>query len=317
MDDSMEPWESGAGGIFGRCMILVLLLVMGGGAQVMMLVPLAYAVYLSFLWCVQVHLLFPVVLLKEQEQADPPQDCRVTWVGDEEGKSEAWYFQAASEAPASTVCIFHGNGEYISAYLPIVEWLNEEGFNVLLPEYRGYGRSEGTPIEEAIVGDVLKHFEALSHVGSFSPDRLIYMGVSVGGGVAASVATKRPPLAIVAMSTFYSIPRIAQQYGVPEVIARGMLYNIFDNRHNLQAVRAKHNVPIFMAHGTQDTIVNIEHARQLADELGVKLYTRPCGHNFNFDNDMKQRIRSFLPAARPASPLGESRRTPSVTPASP
>ena len=251
--DLEEP-RPGPASTASRVVMLCLLVGLGGGVKMLTVFPLAYLAYLGFLWSVQIHMLFPVVGLKQQEQSTPPEGCKVCWVGDTEGSSESWFFEAAvpNGGKAGTVCMFHGNGDTISSFTPLARWFNEQGFHVLIPEYRGYGRSEGTPVEAAIVEDVLKHIQGLAHgFESFSLDNLIYFGMSVGGGIASAVAARRPPQALILLSTFYSIPKLSVQYGVPEFISRGLLHNIYDNKTNIKKVMDKHNVQVFLAHGTK------------------------------------------------------------------
>ena len=62
-----------------------------------------------------------------------------------------WFL--ASREPQGTVVVFHGNAENLSTQVNSVLWLVKEGFNVFIIDYRGYGRSEGTPTVEGIMID--------------------------------------------------------------------------------------------------------------------------------------------------------------------
>eukprot|EP00754_Rhynchopus_humris_P003251 Rhum_TRINITY_DN11737_c0_g2::Rhum_TRINITY_DN11737_c0_g2_i1::g.46826::m.46826/K06889/K06889; uncharacterized protein len=304
--------------MLGQVAMMGLLLSMAGGAKAVACIPAMYLCYLIFLWASQISFLFPISALTAPVSG-PPEGVKVSWVDGEDGSSEAWFFEASRrevrddgvrrESGIPTVCIFHGNGDFIQSYTFLAQWLVELGYNVLVPEYRGYGRSQGTPTEEDIISDMKTHIRELTSEPYFDETNLIYFGVSVGGGIASSLAVHYPPKALILLSTFYSIPSVSKRYGVPEFVARQLLHNIYDNAANLKEVRDKHGVPVFMAHGTEDTIVDYSHAERLAAHIGVDVYTRRCGHNdFHFDEEYRARIEAFLepfskaPLSPPSSP---------------
>eukprot|EP01064_Diplonema_japonicum_P012697 TRINITY_DN20081_c0_g1_i1.p1 TRINITY_DN20081_c0_g1~~TRINITY_DN20081_c0_g1_i1.p1 ORF type:complete len:309 (+),score=45.78 TRINITY_DN20081_c0_g1_i1:40-927(+) len=282
--------------MLGRIVLTAMLLLIGGGVKALGVIPLMYFMYLCFLWFVQCQLLFPTMALQPPE-GNPPKDAKISWVDDptDDGSSEAWYFDNPQMAKAPTVFIFHGNGEYINNYVGVARWFMAMGLNVAIPEYRGYGKSTGVPTEDAIIDDISRHIVELSSEPTFDQTNLIFFGVSVGGGVAASLAVRFPPKAIVLQSTFYSIPRIALDYFIPEFLSRTVLSNIFDSKRNLLRVIERHGTSIFLAHGTEDTIVPYAHAEWLSVELGLSIYSRKCGHNdFYLDGEYKESIQEFL-----------------------
>ena len=186
------------------------MLAVGGGVRILGILPLLYMVYLMFMWGIQCHLLFPTMAIPPVS-GGRPKDAKVQWIDDQDGVScsEGWFFEAPGEGVAPTVLIFHGNGEYINAYVSVARWFNELGYHVLLPEYRGYGKSVGTPIEKDIQSDMKAHIDLCASSNQrFDKTRLVYYGISVGGGIASSLATVTPAQAIILQSTFYSIPRI-------------------------------------------------------------------------------------------------------------
>lgn len=67
-------------------------------------------------------------------------------------KLHTWLIKA--ERPRGVVLFLHGNAENISTHIGSVYWLPEQGFDVLLLDYRGYGKSEGTPDFPEVYQDV-------------------------------------------------------------------------------------------------------------------------------------------------------------------
>lgn len=115
------------------------------------------------------------------------------WIKTPDGERlNAWYLPAATAHPQGTVLLVHGNAGNIASHLGSVYWLPARGFNVLLFDYRGYGRSSGTPTLGGLHQDTVSALDYLLHRRHVAPDRLIVLGQSLGGAVAA-VAMNRAP----------------------------------------------------------------------------------------------------------------------------
>lgn len=95
----------------------------------------------------------------------------------------AW-FLPASGAAKGTVLHLHGNAANISNHLPLVAWLPARGYNVLMLDYRGFGRSEGSPTLDGIVEDALAALKYLRSRPDVDRDRLVVFGQSIGGATA-------------------------------------------------------------------------------------------------------------------------------------
>ena len=75
-------------------------------------------------------------------------------------KLHAWFLPAQGRAKG-TVLHLHGNAANVSNHLPLVAWLPPRGFNVLTLDYRGFGRSQGTPSLDGVVDDAAAALEYL------------------------------------------------------------------------------------------------------------------------------------------------------------
>ena len=69
-------------------------------------------------------------------------------------KLHAWFLPAGGTA-RGTVLHLHGNAANVSNHLPLVAWMPARGYNVLMLDYRGFGKSEGRPTLDGIVEDAL------------------------------------------------------------------------------------------------------------------------------------------------------------------
>lgn len=191
-----------------------------------------------------------------------------------EDSVEAWFIPspAPGSEPKPSVVFAHGNAELIDDWADALAPLGALGVHVLLPEYRGYGRSGGVAGEAAIAEDFLEFVRRLEERSDVDPERIVYVGRSLGGGVVCSLALRRAPRALVLMSTFTSARAMARRYLVPGFFVQDR----FDNLHSVGRVGA----PLWVVHGTRDDLIPPSHARALAQASpSSKLTFYDAGHN--------------------------------------
>ena len=83
------------------------------------------------------------------------------------------------------------------------------GFSVFIFDYRGYGRSTGQPSEAGLYRDAQTAWDPLTRQRGIAPQRIVLFGESLGGAVAARLAARQPPGALVLSSVFTSAPDLA------------------------------------------------------------------------------------------------------------
>lgn len=206
--------------------------------------------------------------------AKPPYPGSILLVRDIGGgeKIEAIFISAGGPDPAPLVVYFHGNAEIQDLQPHIVEGYGRLGFNVLLPEYRGYGRSGGQPSQETIRSDAAHFVDEASKLPSVAPGRLVIHGRSLGGGAAADLARVRPPQAMILESTFTSVPAMAWGMGVPGFLAK----NKFETDQVVKAAA----FPMLIFHGDVDDVIPVSHGRKLRDLNPRARYIEyHCAHN--------------------------------------
>lgn len=176
-----------------------------------------------------------------------------------DGRVEAWLLPGrgvSHEAKGPAVVFAHGNAELIDDWPELLESYRRLGISVLLPEYRGYGRSAGEPSEAAITGDFVRFYDLLVARPEIDADRVVFHGRSIGGGVVCALARHRMPAALVLQSTFTSIADIARRWLVPS----SLILDPFDNAAVIEAL----DVPVLIVHGRRDRLIPISHAETLA-----------------------------------------------------
>jgi len=197
------------------------------------------------------------------------------WIDTEAGSVEAWYLPApgaSADSPAPAVIFAHGNAELIEYWPEMLEPYRRMGVSLLLPEYRGYGRSAGTPTERGIVDDFRRFREMLVDRPEVDAERLVYHGRSLGGGAVAQLAAQHPPAALVLQSTFTSVADVARRWLVP----RALLPDPFDTLLVVSSL----DVPVLVVHGRRDTLIPPAHAERLVKAAkNARLVLYDADHN--------------------------------------
>lgn len=176
------------------------------------------------------------------------------------GPVEAWFIPGegvTAEAPGPVVLFAHGNAELIDLWPEELRGYTRLGVSVLLPEFRGYGRSAGDPSQRAIAEDYAKFYDRVTQRPEVDPSRVILHGRSIGGGVAAQLAVDRPSAVLVLQSTPASIKRMAARFLFPFFLVRDPFDSVRVVKH--------YQSPVLILHGKLDNIVPPAHAQRLAD----------------------------------------------------
>ena len=217
---------------------------------------------MGLVWWMQRYMLFAGAYVPHNVSLSLPEEATL-WTRDTgDGVVEAWLLPgdgATAENPGPAVVFCHGNGELINIWTHEMRWYTSRGYTVLLPEYRGYGRSEGTPSQANVLEDLTDFTDRLAALPSVDAGRIVYHGRSLGGAVAVQLATVRPPRAMVLASTFTSVRDVAGHlFGVrpPGFLVR--------DRFPVEALLPKYDGPVLILHGELDRVVPVEHARRNA-----------------------------------------------------
>ncbi|NEW44118.1 alpha/beta hydrolase [Nocardia cyriacigeorgica] len=181
-------------------------------------------------------------------------------------------------APRSVghVLFAHGNGGNIGDRVPIFALLAETGFDVLAFDYRGYGRSSGRPSERGTELDARAARAILLEQPGVDPERVLYLGKSLGGAVMLELALAHPPAGLILMSTFTGMREAARS--VYPFLPAPLIPDAYPSLRRIPELR----VPVLLMHGDQDELLPLEHARRLyaAAPDPKKLVVYPgAGHN--------------------------------------
>lgn len=184
-----------------------------------------------------------------------------------------------AESARGTVLIFHGNAGNISHRLEYLTMFHRMGYSSLIIDYRGYGRSTGSPSEEGTYRDAEAAWRWLTVERGVNGGEIVLFGESLGGAVAVWLAARVAPRALVLSSTFTSVPDLGAQV-YPFLPVRLISRFSYDNLAAIRAVKA----PVLVAHSRDDEIIPFTHGRTLyeaANEPRQFLEMRG-GHNDGF-----------------------------------
>lgn len=188
-----------------------------------------------------------------------------------------WFIPAAQ--PRGTVLFLYGNAGNISHRLDSVQMFNRLGYSTLIFDYRGYGNSSGTPTEQGTYRDAEAAWRYLTEQRHVPACRIGLFGESMGGAIAAYLAAREKPAALVIASGFTSVPDLAQHI-YPYLPVRWLARIRYDTRAYLRTQAA----PVLIAHSPQDEIVPYEHGQALyaAANPPKQFLELAGGHNDGF-----------------------------------
>lgn len=183
-------------------------------------------------------------------------------------KLHAWWLPAQGAA-AGTVLHLHGNAANVSNHLPLAAWLPRAGFNVLMLDYRGFGRSEGRPTLDGVLEDARA---ALAHLRSrrdVDATKLIVFGQSLGGATALRLLAEDAAgvrLAVID-SAFASYRGIARDAALQSIVLAPFLPLALPllpgaDKDPVTAL-ARIDVPLIFVHGRADRVIPFKHSEQL------------------------------------------------------
>jgi len=167
-----------------------------------------------------------------------------------------WYIPA--EDSEFTVLFCHGNGGNMMHRLDSINIFYNLGLDCFIFDYRGYGNSEGKPSEEGTYLDVRAAYKWLTEEKKVSPDDIIIFGRSLGGSIAAQLASRVEAKALVVESSFTSYVDIGKKF-YPYMPVRWFA------RFNYQTIDYVKSVhcPVMIIHSRGDDIVPFEFGLEL------------------------------------------------------
>ena len=178
-------------------------------------------------------------------------------------KLHGWFLKVKEGKPKGTVVFSHGNAGSIGHHLGFVMWLAEAGYQVLMYDYRGFGRSEGEVDRKGMVEDVQAAFNYVSKRPDVDADRLVSYGHSLGGAKSVTAIAEANPKgvkAIIIDGAFASYREMATHIG-----GQFGAKMISDELSPKDFIKKITKIPLLVIHGTQDEVVPLAQGKKLFD----------------------------------------------------
>lgn len=158
--------------------------------------------------------------------------------------------------PKGLLLYFHGNTRSIKGWAKYAKDFYRFNYDVVLIDYRGFGKSTGRRSEGRMLSDVQFVYEALAR--QYSEEHLIVYGRSLGSGFAAKVASDNQPRYLILDAPYYNFKKVIERF-LPILPVRFVLRYHLRTDKWIQKVRC----PVYIIHGTKDWLIPIRHSERL------------------------------------------------------
>jgi fermentation-respiration switch protein FrsA (DUF1100 family) len=204
-----------------------------------------------------------------------------------------WAVPSGWKSERGAILYSHGNGGNLSMRQGnIVQWQRATAKAVFIYDYPGYGKSTGKPTEAGCYAAADAAYDWLVEQQKVLPSQVLLVGSSLGGAMAVDLAARRECQALVLINAFTSFPDMAQKT-FPWFPARWLVSNRLDNLSKI----GKCHTPVFITHGTADTLIPFSQGERLfaAANEPKRFLPRPGdGHWHPTENMFFDAVLAFL-----------------------
>lgn len=214
-----------------------------------------WALAITVIWSQQEKLLFHPEQLDPKFKFELPYTSEV-YIDVPDAKLHALYLHQPAEQSKGIVLFLHGNAGNLETWFTHTDFWLSTGYDVLMLDYRGFGKSTGKIESEAqLHDDVLRAWNYIAH--NYKDKKKVFYGRSLGTGLAAKLATQTPADLVVLVAPYTSMTAMAREYypWVPSFILRYPL--------TTDQLLPQLNTKILLLHGTSDKLITSEHSKRL------------------------------------------------------
>ena len=236
-------------------------------------------------------LLHPKKIAPNERYSFPGTFEEINWKVDEQTSFHIVQFTVPDSLRKGVVLYFHGNQNNITRYAPFAPQFTNEGYEVWMAEYPGFGKAEGKATEDLMYQEAIQVYQLARK--KYTPQQIIIYGKSIGTGVASYLASRRDCQNLILETPYYSIASLLRPlFGIYPL--GSLLHFQFPTYQYLPEVAA----PITILHGTRDGVIRYSNAQQLQPLLksGDRFITIEGGSHNNLNDFplMQQSIRQIL-----------------------
>jgi len=263
--------------------------------KLLLVIAAVYLLLVAFLYVTQPGMLYLANLPGRELDATPEavglayEDVILTT--SDGVRLHSWFVPGRS---SRVLLFFHGNAGNISHRLHTIRQFVDLDLSVFIIDYRGYGQSGGKPTEQGLYRDAEAAWQYLTDRRGVAADDIVVAGRSLGGSVAAWLAARQDPAALIVDSSFTSVPEIGQEV-YPWLPVK--LLSRF--RHATRDHIVKANCPVLVVHSRDDEIIPFHHGEVIfsAAHEPKSFIALRGGHNdahWTSETDYLDGLRGFL-----------------------
>jgi len=206
------------------------------------------------------------------------------------GKINGLLFKQINSSSKGIILYFHGNAGALDRWGYVAQELMPYGYDVLIIDYRGYGKSKGKLSEQNLFSDAQYCYDFLAK--DYKSDDIVIYGRSIGTGIATHLAANNKARTLILETPYFNLFDIVKDYF--KLIPKKMLLKYtFSNNQYIRKV----NYPIFIFHGTNDKVIPIESALKLqpiASNSEITIIEGANHHNISTYQKYHQKMKSIL-----------------------
>lgn len=234
-----------------------------------------YLISLLAVVAFQEKLIFMPESLPQDYQYDFKADFEEVFLEADDGAElNALHFKATN--PNGVVLYYHGNAGELASWGRVVQKFVSRNYDVLVMDYRTYGKSTGKLSERAMYSDAQMFYDYVSE--RYSEDKIVVYGRSLGTTFATYVASINNPKKLILEAPFYSLEDVARSRLSIYPVKWFLKYR-FPTHRFIPNV----NTQIIIFHGTDDNMVGYDNSIKLSEIINpekLNFYTIPnAGHN--------------------------------------
>ena len=222
-----------------------------------------------------------------------PKDLRfddVYFTADDKTQLHGWY--CPCDNPRAVILLAHGNAGHVASRAPWLRYLQSKAMvSTFIFDYRGYGRSEGTPTVEGALRAARAARAKLCEIASIKDSEILLMGESLGGAIVVQLASESAPRGLVLQSTFSSMRDVA------DVHFPKLSWLVPRNRLDSLSRIVKYQGPLLQSHGDRDQTIPFALGEKLfraANEPKTMIVVANADHNNWLSDDYSQRLNEFF-----------------------
>lgn len=226
--------------------------------KIISLLLLAYLIGALLIYFFQETLIFRSHVLPASHQFDTTLPHReITVPVNKQDTLHAVLYRPDSGGVRGLVLYFHGNRQNIGWYEKFVPFFTQNGYEVLMPDYPGYGKSKGALSEQKLYEWATLTYQIARK--RYASDSLIIYGKSLGTGIAAQLASRRDCKQLILETPYYQFSDVLQRFLPLYPMALLLHYQLPTYQH-LPKVAA----PITLLHGKKDGIISFAQSQKLS-----------------------------------------------------